>query len=76
MLILTRKINQKILISSNIEVTVIEIRGDQVKIGVQAPKDIKVFREEVYEEIQKENRAAMLSSEQLDLPDLQLGVFD
>ena len=58
MLILSRKIDQKIRIGDDISLTIIEIRGDQVKIGVEAPKNVKVFRQEVFDEIQKENRAA------------------
>lgn len=58
MLILSRKLDEKIRIGNDITLTIIEIHGDQVKIGVEAPKDIKVFRQEVYEEIQSENKAA------------------
>jgi len=61
MLILSRKINEKIMIGEDISITIIEIRGDQVKIGVEAPKSVKVFRQEVYEAIQNENRAAAIS---------------
>ncbi|MGP1594378.1 MAG: carbon storage regulator CsrA [Treponema sp.] len=59
MLILTRKTNQKIRVGDSIEITVIEVRGDQVKLGVKAPRTVKVFREEIYDEIQKENQAAL-----------------
>ena len=58
MLILSRKVNEKIMIGEDISLTIIEIRGDQVKVGVEAPKTVKVFRHEVYEAIQNENRAA------------------
>ena len=58
MLILSRKTNQKIRVGDSIEITVIEVRGDQVKIGVEAPRSVKVFREEIYDEIQRENKAA------------------
>ena len=61
MLILSRKTNQKIRIGDSIELTVIEVRGDQVKIGVEAPRSVKVFREEIYDEIQKENKAPLVS---------------
>lgn len=61
MLILSRKTNQKIRIGDSIELTVIEVRGDQVKIGVEAPRSVKVFREEIYDEIQKENKAALVT---------------
>ena len=58
MLILSRKIDEKIQIGDDITITIIDIHGEQVKIGVEAPKNIKVFRQEVFEAIQKENTAA------------------
>lgn len=58
MLILSRKIDEKIKIGDDITLTIIEIRGDQVKIGVEAPKNVKVFRQEVFNAIQSENKAA------------------
>jgi carbon storage regulator len=58
MLILSRKIDEQIKIGDNITITIIEVRGDQVKIGVEAPKSVKVFREEVFNAIQNENKAA------------------
>ena len=58
MLILSRKIDEKIQIGDDITITIIDIHGEQVKIGVEAPKSIKVFRQEVFEAIQKENKAA------------------
>ena len=61
MLILSRKTNQKIRVGDSIEITVIEVRGDQVKIGVEAPRSVKVFREEIYDEIQQENKAALVT---------------
>lgn len=66
MLILSRKINEKIMIGEDITLSIIEIRGDQVKIGVDAPKSVKVFRQEVYEAIKNENRAAATSTPNLD----------
>ena len=48
MLILSRKVDEKIKIGNDITITIIELHGDQVKIGVEAPKDVKVFRQEVY----------------------------
>lgn len=66
MLILSRKIDQKIRIGDNIILTIIDIKGDQVKIGVEAPNDVKVFRQEVFSAIQSENKAAnQISMEQL-----------
>ena len=48
MLVLTRKIDQSIIIGDNIKLIVVEIRGDQVKIGIEEPRDVTVHREEVY----------------------------
>lgn len=47
MLVLTRRVNERIMIGDNIVVTVLEVRGDQVRLGIDAPRDVKVFREEV-----------------------------
>jgi carbon storage regulator len=54
MLVLTRKSNQSIMIGDDIEVSVLSVMGDKVRIGIQAPRDIPVFRREVYLEIQRE----------------------
>ncbi len=61
MLVLARRVNESIMIGDSIEVVVIDIKGDQVKLGIKAPKRITVHRKEIYEEIQKENIAAMKS---------------
>jgi carbon storage regulator len=58
MLALSRKKNEAIMINNNIEVTILDIRGEQVKIGIAAPKEIPVYRKEVYLDIQKANREA------------------
>ena len=58
MLALTRKKGESLVINNNIEITVLEIRGDQIKIGIQAPKDVPIYRKEVYLQIQKENEEA------------------
>lgn len=71
MLILSRKINEKIMIGDDIAVSVIEIRGDQVKLGVDAPRSVKVFRREVFDAILNENRAAADSLPVL--PEIDLG---
>jgi carbon storage regulator len=54
MLVLTRKSNQSIMIGDDIEISVLAIMGEKVRIGIQAPRDIPVFRKEVYLEIQEE----------------------
>lgn len=58
MLVLTRKRNQSIILNDNIELTIIDIQGDQVRVGINAPKDVKVFRKEVYIEMTQENKEA------------------
>ena len=59
MLILSRKVDEKIKIGEDITITIIDIHGDQVKIGVEAPKSVKVFRQEVFDAIKQENKAAV-----------------
>jgi carbon storage regulator len=56
MLVLTRKSNQSIMIGDDIEVSVLSIMGEKVRIGIQAPRDVPVFRREVYLEIQQERQ--------------------
>ena len=58
MLVLTRKSNQSIMIGDDIEVSVLSIMGEKVRIGIQAPRDVPVFRREVYLEIQQERDGA------------------
>jgi carbon storage regulator len=67
MLILTRKLNEKLVIGDGIVVSIIEVRGDQVKLGIEAPRTVKVFRQEVYDAIQEQNRLAAGSPMQLPL---------
>jgi carbon storage regulator len=58
MLALSRKKNEAIIINNNIEITVLDIRGDQIKLGIAAPKEIPIYRKEVYIQIQNENKQA------------------
>lgn len=58
MLALARKLNQSIIIGNNIEITLLEIKGDQIKIGINAPKSVPIYRKEIYEQIQEENKKA------------------
>ncbi len=74
MLVLSRKPQEKILISDDIEITIVEVKGEQVKIGITAPASVKVFREEVYQAIQNENKAALVKDKKFILPDLNLTV--
>ena len=59
MLALARKVNESIVINDDVEVTVLEIKGDQVKIGINAPKSVPIYRKELYVQIQKANEEAM-----------------
>ena len=65
MLALTRKKGEALMLNNNIEVTILEIRGDQVKIGVSAPKEVPIYRKEVHLQIQKENLQIISLSERL-----------
>jgi len=58
MLILTRKVNQKLIINDNIEVVILESYKNTVKIGVNAPNNVQIYREEIYNEIKKSNKQA------------------
>lgn len=58
MLILARRIGESIMIGDQVEISVVDIKGDQVKLGIKAPSQVKVYRREVYAAIQEENRAA------------------
>ena len=70
MLILSRKTNQKIVIGNNIEIVIIDIKDGQVRIGVEAPQDVPVFREELYKDVKDENKKATISILQPQLPNL------
>lgn len=59
MLALSRKKNEAIVIDNNIEITILEVKGDQVKIGINAPKEVSVYRKEVYMQIQESNKEAV-----------------
>ena len=68
MLVLTRKVNQSIVIGEGIEVVVLEVRGEQVRLGIKAPRDVAVHRKEIFEQIQTENEAAT-STQPEDVPE-------
>ena len=63
--VIDKKKGEALVINNNIEITVLEIRGDQIKIGISAPKDVPIYRKEVYLQIQQENEAA-ISADGLD----------
>lgn len=59
MLALSRKKNEALIINNNIEITILEIKGEQVKLGVSAPKEVPIYRKEVYIQIQEANKEAV-----------------
>jgi carbon storage regulator len=61
MLILTRRIGETVMIGDNVTVTVMDVHGNQVRVGVNAPKDIEAHREEVYERVQAERASARIA---------------
>lgn len=65
MLVLSRKKNESIIIGDNVEIVIVDIKGEQVKIGVKAPKKVTVHRAEIYEEIQKENKEAVVKDSKI-----------
>lgn len=62
MLILSRNKGQKIIVNQDIVISVIEVSGEQVRIGIEAPENVAIYREEIYEAIQKQNKEAALGS--------------
>lgn len=69
MLALARKLNESIMIGSDIEVTLLEIKGDQVKIGISAPKSVPIYRKEIYLQIQDANKEA--ASQEVDITSIK-----
>lgn len=65
MLVLTRKVGETIQIGNDIEVTVLSVQGDQIKLGINAPKDVEILRKEVYEAIQESNKEAASITNQI-----------
>lgn len=66
MLVLTRKMGEAVIIADNIEITVLEVKGEQIKLGIQAPKDVDIHRKELYVSIQNANKQALNDIKQLD----------
>lgn len=59
MLALSRKKGEAIVVNNNVEITILEVKGDQVKIGISAPRDVSIYRKEVYIQIQEANKEAV-----------------
>ncbi|MDS1029510.1 carbon storage regulator CsrA [Bacillota bacterium LX-D] len=71
MLVLTRKKKQALILGENIKITVVAVEGDKVKLGIEAPSDLKIYREEIFEAIKQENAAAVQLNKEM-LGDLDL----
>lgn len=71
---LTRKKGESIMINNDIEISILEIRGDQIKIGISAPKDVPVYRKEVYNQIKEETKEAVDAEALTALKDLFKGL--
>jgi carbon storage regulator len=65
MLVLTRRPGESIIVGEDIVITVIEIKGGQVRIGIDAPREVDVYREEIYEQVKQENLSAIANAEQV-----------
>lgn len=65
MLVLTRRPGESIVVGENIVVTVIEIKGGQVRIGIDAPREVDVYREEIYEQVRQENLTSVANAEEI-----------
>lgn len=72
MLALSRKVNESIMIGHDIEITVLEIKGEQVKLGINAPKSVPLYRKEIYVQIQEVNQEAVSTAAS---PDVLKGMF-
>jgi len=63
MLALTRKKNEALILNNNIEIRILDIRGDQIKIGIEAPREVSIYRKEIYQQIQEVNKESMSTSD-------------
>ena len=66
MLALSRKKNEALVVNNNIEITILDIKGDQVKIGINAPKSVPIYRKEIYVQIQEANKEAVAGGASLE----------
>jgi carbon storage regulator len=65
MLVLNRKKGEAIIIGHNVEISILEVQGDNIKIGIEAPREVKIFRKEIYDEIVEANRQAASQPEEV-----------
>ncbi len=67
MLALSRKVNESIIVGADVEITILEVKGDQVKIGINAPKSVPIYRKEIYLQIKESNQEAAQSQPTEDI---------
>jgi len=67
MLVLTRQIGEKIIIGENVTVSVLAVKGNQIRVGIDAPLEVKVHREEIYQKIQSERKTSLLNDRKLSI---------
>ncbi|MGC8668634.1 MAG: carbon storage regulator CsrA [Chthonomonadales bacterium] len=70
MLVLTRKPDQSIMVGGDIEITILEVRGEQVRVGIRAPRDVVIHRKEIFEQIREENTSAAQAEPVPEIEDL------
>lgn len=70
MLTLARKVNEAIIVNDNIEITILDVKGDQIKVGIDAPRSVPIYRKELYDQIQKANEEAVNTASPQALSDL------
>ena len=70
MLALTRKKDEALILNNNIEVKILDIRGDQIKIGIEAPREVSIYRKEIYKQIREANQESMTAADVDALKDL------
>lgn len=66
MLALSRKVGESIIINNNVELTILEVKGDQIKVGITAPKSVPIYRKEIFNQIKAENESVMTDATHFD----------
>ena len=66
MLAMTRRVGESIIINNDVEVTILDVKGDQIKVGINAPKTVPIYRKEIFNQIKEENESAMIDASRLD----------
>lgn len=66
MLALSRKVGESIIINNNVELTILEVKGDQIKVGITAPKSVPIYRKEIFNQIKAENESVMMDATHFD----------